>query len=98
LHTGFAPNANGRIELDDAVIALVHGSDRADAHTWRVGAVIAARHLKAAAHIGIRACFDILDPRSIYANWHLILGLARSTACMTSDAFALVDQKSVICH
>ena len=96
LHAGFASDANGRVELDDAVIALIHGRDGTDAHAGRVGAMIAARHLKAAAHIGIRARLDILDPRAIHAQRHLILGLARGCTCVTSDALALVDEKSVI--
>jgi len=60
--------------------------------------MIAARHLKAAAHIRVRTRFDILDPGAIHANRHLILGLTRGTASVTSDALALVDQKSVIAH
>ena len=98
LHTGFAPDANRRIELDDAVRALIHRGDGTDTHARRVGAMITARDLKAAAHIGIRARFNIFDPRAIHTKRHLILGLARGAARVTSDALALVNQKSIIYH
>lgn len=91
LHTGFAADANAGVKLNDAIITLIHGRDGTDAHARRVDAMIAARHLKVAAHIGVRARFNIFDPCAIHANGHLILGLARGTARMTSDAFGLVD-------
>jgi len=96
LHTGFTSDANAWIELDDAVITLIHRSNGTNTHARWVGAMIAARHLKASAHIGIRARFDILDPRAIHAKRHLILGFARGAARVTSDALALVNQKSII--
>ena len=96
LHAGFTSDANGRIELDNTICALIHRSDRTDTHTGWVGTVIATRHLKAAAHIGVRARFNIFDPCAIHADRHLILGLACSTARMTSDAFGLVDEKAVV--
>jgi len=98
LHTGFASDANGRVELNNTIVALIHRSDGTNAHTGRVGTVITARHLKATAHIGVRACFYILDPCAIHTERHLILGLARGTTRVTADALALVNQKSVICH
>ena len=91
LHTGFTSDADAWVELDDTVVALIHGADGTDAHARRVGAVVAARHLKAAAHIGVGACLHILDPCAIHAKRHLILGLARSTARMATDTLALVN-------
>ena len=98
LHAGFTSDANARVELDDAIVTLIHCGDGTDADAGRVGAMITARHLKAAAHIGIRARFNILDPRAIYTKWHLILRLARGTARVTSDTFALVNEEAVIGH
>jgi len=98
LHARLAADANGRIELNDAIVALIHRADGADAHTWRVGTVITTCHLEAATHIWVRARLDILDPRAIHAERHLVLGLARGRAGVTSDALALVDEKAVICH
>jgi len=91
LHAGFTSDANGWIELDNAIRALIHRGDGTDAHTGWVSAVITARHLKAAAYIGICARFDILNPRAVHAQRHLILGLARGTARVTSNALALID-------
>jgi hypothetical protein len=98
LHAGFTSDANARIKFNDAVITLIHGGDRTNTHTRRIGAMITARDLKAAAHIGIRARFNIFNPRAIHAKRHLILGLARGAARVTSDTFTLVNQKSIICH
>ena len=99
LHAGFAADTNGRIELDDAVITLIHRSDGADAHARRVDAVIAARNLKAAAHIRVRTRLNIFDPSAVHAKRYLVLRLARSRTGMTSDALALVNEKAVIlCH
>jgi len=98
LHAGFTSDANGWIKLNNAIITLIHRGDRTDTHAGRVGAMIAARHLKAAAHVRIRARFNIFDPRAIHTKRHLIFGLARSRAGVTSDALALVNQKSIIGH
>jgi hypothetical protein len=98
LHAGFASDANGWVKLNDAIIALIYCGDGADARAWWVGAVITARDLKVAPHIGVCAHFDIFDPGAIHAKWHVILRLARGGAGVTSDTFTLVDQKSVIGH
>ena len=96
LHTGFAADANAGVKLNDAIITLIHGRDGTDAHARRVDAMIAARHLKVAAHIGVCARFNIFDPCAIYANRHLILRLARGGTGVTADTFGLVDEKAVV--
>ena len=96
LHAGFAADANARVELDDAVCALIHGSDGTDAHAGRVGAMVAARHLEAASHVGVETRFDVLDPRAIHTQRHLVLGLARSRTGVTADTFGLVNEKAVV--
>src|SRR5438552_54464 len=67
LLAGLAADAHLWIELDDAIGALVHRRDRADADARRVGAVVAARHLEHAPRVGERALLDILDPGPIDA-------------------------------
>lgn len=96
LHTGFTSDANGRIKLNDAIRALIHGADGTNANARRVGAVVAARHLKAAAHVGEGTRLDVLDPCAIHAQRHLVLGLARGGAGVTADAFGLVNEKAVV--
>ena len=91
LHTGFTSDADGWIKFNDAIVTLIHRADGTDARAGRIGAVVAARHLKAAAHVGIRTRLHILDPCAIHAKRHLILGLARSTARMATDTLALVN-------
>ena len=57
--------------------------------------MIAARDLKYAAGVGENAFFYVLDPGPVHAHRHLILGLARHRAGVTSDAGALVDRESI---
>ena len=91
LHAGFTSDADAWVKLDDAVRALIHGGDWTDAHTGRVGTVVAARHLKAAAHIGVCTRLHILNPGAIHAKRHLIFGFTRGGTGVTADAFSLVD-------
>jgi hypothetical protein len=60
--------------------------------------MVTARHLEATPYIGISPGFNILDPGSIHPERHLVLRLTRRATGMTADAFALVDQKSIIGH
>ena len=66
LHTCFAADADIRVKLYDAVIALVHGLDGTNAHTRRVGTMVAACDLEMTP--GVRICpgFHILDPGTVY--------------------------------
>ena len=91
MHAGFTANTNGRIELNDAIIPLIHRRDRANTYAGRIGTMIAARHLKTAAHIRVRTRFHILDPGAIHPNRYLILRLARGGTGVTTDALALVN-------
>jgi hypothetical protein len=60
--------------------------------------MITAGHLKTSAHIGISSRLGVFDPCAVHAKRHLVLGLARGGTGVTADAFALVNQKSVIGH
>ena len=60
--------------------------------------MIAACHLKTAAHIRVGARFNILDPCAIHPERHLIFRLARCGTGVASNALTLVDQKSIIGH
>ena len=57
--------------------------------------MIAARDLKNATRIRIRAFFDILHPRPIDAERDMIFSLARDCASMTANTFAVIDDKPV---
>jgi hypothetical protein len=98
LHAGFATDANGGIEFNNAVVALIHRADRTNPHTRRVGTVVATCHLKATAYIRESSRLGVFNPRAIRAQRHLIFRLARRTARVTANALALINQKSVIGH
>ena len=57
--------------------------------------MVAARDLKYPARVGENALFDVLDPSSVHAHWHLVLGLARYRTGVTTDALAVIDYETV---
>jgi hypothetical protein len=57
--------------------------------------VITARHLKHAPRARELSLFHVLDPGAIYAQGHVILGLARNGAGMAADAFPVIDDEAV---
>jgi hypothetical protein len=67
LQASFAADTNFGVKIDDPVGALVHRRDRANAHAGRVGAMVAARYLEHAPHVGEGALLDVLDPRAVDA-------------------------------
>jgi len=68
LHTGLTPNAAVGVEIDNAVLALVHRRHRTDGDARRLLAVVAARDLKYTPRVGEHAFLDVLDPRPIDAT------------------------------
>jgi len=58
--------------------------------------MIAALNRKYAASIRELAFFHVLNPRAIDADWQIVFLLARNGTCVASDAFAVVNDKSVI--
>jgi len=95
LHASLAANAAVRVEVDDAVLALVHRGHGTDRDTRRLLAMVAARDLKYAARVRVKALLDVLDPGSIHSDRHLVLGLARHRAGVTTNALAVIDYKAV---
>jgi hypothetical protein len=95
LHAGFATNAGFGIEVDDAILPLVHRTDRTNRDARRLLAMIAARYLKDAASVGELSFLNVLDPGAIYAHGDLVFRLAGNCAGMAADTPAIVDNKSV---
>ena len=58
--------------------------------------MVAAHHAEQPSRIRKTAFLDVLDPRAIDADRHLVLSLAGDGAGVTADAFAVVDDKSEI--
>ena len=96
LHARLATDAHVLVELDDAVVALVHRRDRADADARRVCAMVAAGDLKRARDVGERPVLDVLHPRPMDAERHFVLALTRGAASMTADTSRVVDDEAVI--
>ena len=57
--------------------------------------MIAACHLKYAARVGKDSFLDVLHPGPIDAHRNLVLGLAGNGAGVASDAFSVIDDKTV---
>ncbi len=95
LHAGLAADAAVGVEIDDAVLALIHRRHGANRDARRLLAMIAARDLKYAARVGKQALLDVLDPGAIHAYGHLVLGFACHRAGVTADAFAIIDYEAV---
>ena len=57
--------------------------------------MVAARDLKYAARVGENAFLNVLYPGPVHAHRHLVFGLARHRAGVTSDALAVIDYEAV---
>jgi len=96
LHTRLAANADAVVELYDAVGALVHGLGGADTYAGRVGAMVAARHLKMAARIGIGPCFYVFNPGTIHAQRDFVFTFTGGRKGVAANTFAVVDEEAVV--
>lgn len=90
-HASFAADADGFIEINDAIRALEHRGGWTGRDTWRVGALIAARYLMRAASLRKDADIDMFHIRPRHRQRDKILRLARGGAGVTTDATRLVD-------
>ena len=57
--------------------------------------MVAAHDGEQSPRIGKGALFDLLDPRAVYPQRHIMLRLASHCTGMAPDAFSVVDDKSV---
>jgi hypothetical protein len=91
LHTGFASDATGVVEIDNAVVAAEQCPRRTYFNARRIIAMIAPHHAEMAAGMGKLASFNILDPGAKNPNRNLVLFLARDSASVTADAAVVID-------
>ncbi len=96
LHAALAADAALAIEVYDAVGPLEERLGRADGDTGRVVAVVAARDEEVASRVGELALLDVLHPRSVDADGHVVLGFAGDRAGVAADALALVDDEAIL--
>jgi hypothetical protein len=94
LHACFTADADIRIEIDNAIVALVQRRHRTDRYTRRVLAMVTAQHGKIALRIGEFPLLHVFDPGAVHPEWHLMFFLTRHTAGVATDAFAVVNEKT----
>lgn len=58
--------------------------------------MITAHHAEQPSRVGKLAFLDVLDPRPIYSDGDLMLGLAGDRAGMAADTFAVIDDETKI--
>ena len=95
LHAGFAPDTAFGVEINNPILAPVHGAYRTNCDTGRFFTMIAARDLKDAASVGKHSLFDVFDPGAIHTDGHMVLCLACDRAGMAADALAIIDNETV---
>ena len=60
--------------------------------------MIAPVNKKIAPRIGKLTLLNVLNPRAVDPNRHIMLGLTRHSTCMTANTLALVDDKGIFRH
>ena len=95
LHAGFAANAAVGIEIDNPILALIHRGYWTDSDAGRLFAVVASSDLKYTTRIREDALLDVFDPGSVDAHGNFIFSFAGDRAGVASDAFAIIDYKTV---
>ena len=96
LRAGFTANAAATVEIDNAVLSREQCGDRTNLDTRSVGAMIAPHDRKQPSCIGKCSLFDVFYPGAIYADRHLVLGLAGDRAGVAADALSVVDYEAKI--
>ena len=89
-HTGLATDADGLVEVDDAVLALEHGLSRTRRDARCIGALIAAGDLEGPPNLREDSDVDRLDVGTGHAQRNLVLALTGCRARVAADASALV--------
>jgi len=95
LHAGFAADAAIFVEIHDAVIPRIKRLNGANFNAGGVGTVVATHHGKEASGMRKFALFHLLHPRPVDANRHLMLTFTSGGASMTTNAFSVVNDKTV---
>ena len=96
LRAGFAADASTAVKIDNAVFAREKGRDGADLNTRRIGAVVTPHYRKEPPGIGKRPLFNVLYPRSVNTDRHVVLGLARNCTRMAADTFSVIDYEAEV--
>ena len=92
--TAFAPDALGRVYVDDPIRPLLKGADRADRDAWGVRALIAPEDCEVAPDRGEGSGLRIFDPGTEVPDGDAVLALASDGAGVTADAPGVVDDEA----
>ena len=98
LHTGLTANAAAGVEVDNAILALKKSFSWTNSDAGSVVAVVTTIDQEIAARVRKLALLNILDPRAIDANRHIMLRLAGHRTGMTPNTLSLVNHKRVLRH
>jgi hypothetical protein len=96
LHAAFAADAAAIVEIHDAVIALEQCGDRTDFDARRVFTMVATHDGEQAPRVREFSFLNILYPRAVDANGHIMLGFACDSASVATDAFTVVDDETEV--
>ena len=94
-HTVSATDTPMRVDVHDAVIALIGCLHRTHGYTNRVFTIVAQNRQKMLPHRGIGSLLHLFDPGSPHAQGNGIFILTGNRTGITPDAAAKVDQKSI---
>ena len=95
LHARLATDAAVAVEVDDSVVAAEQRGHRTDRDARRVFAMVATKHRKESARVGILTLFDVFDPGAKRAKRDFVFGFAGYGAGVTANAFTMIDDEPV---
>jgi hypothetical protein len=95
LHAGFATNAAVIVEIDNSVFPRIKRLHWADLNTGCVGTMIAAHYGEDSPCIGKLSLFNLFNIGSVDTDGNIVLTFTGRGACVTTDAFSIVNNKSV---
>ena len=98
VHARLAPDAPAVVEVDHAVRRAVQRPGRADRDARRVVALVAAHHREGAPGVRELTGLDVLHPRPVHSERHVVLALACDSARVAPDATVTCEHEAEACH
>jgi hypothetical protein len=95
LHAGLATDAAVVVKINDSVVPGIECLDRADLNAGGFRTVVASHHREDPPGIGKFSLFNLFHIGSVHADGNVVFTLAGRGACVTTDAFSIVNDKSV---
>jgi len=95
LHAHLAADAQGVIEIDDAVGPDEQRLGGAASYAWRISAVVAPHNAHLTRGGGVLTLIHIFHPRAKLPNGNIVFGLAGHRAGMATNTGPLINGKAV---